>query len=209
MRLLLQRRTVLHPNGEDTNGGHSPSPYLHCSLLQQAFVAQPEHASPHPICHTDTDPVQTAATHADAVLQTLRGVAPAVEETPQGQPPEPTAVAGKVADMNGLHLDPHVQDGHIENQSEGTHSHSQGSSKLGPDQHARSRWLVEQYEGRLGAAARSVAAALGSCQQQIPGLAAYAEQLMQVAMGAEDALIGGPSITVFAASLLGRIQRPA
>ena len=130
----------------------------------------------------------------------------AVGDPPQGQSPDPPAVACEVADMDGLHQDPHSQLLHVKNQS---CRDRQGSSKPGSEQHARSRWLVEQYEGRLGAAARSVAAALGSCQQQISGLEIYADQLMQVAMGAEDALIGGPSITVCAAFLLGRMQRAA
>ena len=76
MRLLLQHRTVLHANGKDNHRGYNPLFFHHCSLLQQAFLPEPEQASPRHVCHTETDSVQKAATHADAVLQALRGITP-------------------------------------------------------------------------------------------------------------------------------------
>ena len=189
LRLLLQQRTFLFADNQGRSAPQDGHNSLDDDILRKSFLPASKHSA-----HLHVDTCQRDPVHAEAVLHALRGTATAAGGSEQVLGLALTAVAAQDQRILGMPQDLQPE------------ARADRPTKPGPEQQARSAWLVDQYESRLGAAAHFAAAALRSCQQPTPGLALYAEPLVKVAMGAEGGLVGGPSIVDCAANLLRRMQ---
>ena len=190
LKLLVRRRVSARPRTGSSHSRQEASARWDQSLLQKAFspqAAQPAHG----------DVARDSASHADAVLHALSGAcSTAVGATQSSGKSGPTAVAGSGQGINRL----------CETLPGRPAQSCADNSKASKAQQARSAWLMQQYDDRLGAAARCAAAALRGCEKPIAGLSLHAEELISAAMGGGDLVAGGPSIAECAAYLLASLQ---